>query len=234
MKHITYLMMACLALALASCKEHLDIQGTTSIPELEGRTLYLRVFADSDMQTVDSARITHGKFHFKGEAQDSTVMAILFLDDESLLPVVVEKDVPLQIILNENEHKTTGSALNDSLYAFIKRKSVLDEQLAELPRRESQMILNGYDHDEILAQLNQEAAVLSAQEDALVMRFIKDNMNNVLAPGVFMIITSSLPYPMLNPQIEELVTLGSPSFLNDPYVSEYLKLARENMEKINE
>jgi hypothetical protein len=39
---------------------------------------------------------------------------------------------------------------------------------------------------------------------------------------------------MLTPQIEELVTLASPQFLNDAYVQEYLRIARENMEKINE
>ena len=107
-------------------------------------------------------------------------------------------------------------------------------QLAELPRRESRMILEGIDHHEILLQLNQEAAVLTAQEDELVTRFIKDNMDNVLAPGVFMIVASGLPYPMLNPQIEELEALGSPRFLNDAYVKDFLKMAHDNMEKLNE
>jgi hypothetical protein len=126
-----------------------------------------------------------------------------------------------------------GCALNDTLFAFIRRKTLLDEQIAALPRRESRMILDGYDHDDILRQLSQEAAILNAQENELVVRFIKDNMDNVLAPGIFMVVTSSLP-PMLTPQIEELVTLASPLFLNDAYVQEYLRIARENMEKINE
>ena len=65
-------------------------------------------------------------------------------------------------------------------------------------------------------------------------RFIKDNMDNVLAPGVFMIVTSGLPYPMLNPQIEELEALGSPRFLNDAYVKDFLKMAHDNMEKLND
>ena len=160
-------------------------------------------------------------------------MVNLFMGDESLMPFVVDGN-PLRIIISENERKVEGSELNDSLFAFIRRKTALDRQLNELPRRESRMILDGMDHEEILMQLNQEAALLGQQEDDLVMGFIKANMDNVLGPGVFMIVTSNLPYPMLDPSLEELITLASPHFLADPYVREFVKKARENMERQEE
>lgn len=233
-RHLYLFIYICVALtALTSCKTHMDIQGTTSIPALEDRMLYLRVYRDGDLAVIDSTRIIHGKFHFTGEALDSTVMASLFLGDESIMPVVIE-DVPLTITLNENERRVEGSVLNDSLFAFIKRKTALDAQMAELPRRESRMILDGRDHEEILAELNQEAAALQVQDEKLVMGFIKANMDNVLGPGVFMIVTSNLPYPIMDPSLEELVTLASPRFLADPYVQEFVRMARENMEKLNE
>lgn len=224
----------CVALvSLTGCRAHMDIQGTTSIPSLEDRMLYLRVYRDGDLAVIDSTRIIHGKFHFTGEALDSTVMANLFLGDESIMPVVIE-DCPLSIVLDENERRVRGSVLNDSLFAFIKRKMALDAQIADLPHRESRMIFEGRDHDEILAELNQEAAQLQMQDEKLVMGFIKANMDNVLGPGVFMIVTSNLPYPILDPSLEELITLASPHFLADPYVQEFVKKARENMEKLNE
>lgn len=233
MKRLLYLVSAVL-LGLTSCQQKMDIQGNSSIPELEGRMLFLRVYADGDLQTLDSAEIIHGKFHFEGPVKDTTQMAFLFMGNESLMPLVLNGATPLEISISENERKVTGTALNDTLYAFIRRKSVIDRALAEIPRRESQMIFEGYDHDEIVMQLSQEAGILQAKEDEMITRFIKDNMDNVLAPGVFMIVTSNFPYPMLNPQIEELVTLGSLTFLNDAYVQEFLRMARENMEKMNE
>lgn len=234
MKRLLYLASAIL-LGLTSCQQKkMDIQGKSSIPELEGRMLYLCVYADGDLQTLDSAEIIHGKFHFEGPVKDTTQMAFLFMGNESLMPLVLNGATPLEIAISENERKVTGTALNDTLYAFIRRKSVIDSALAEIPRRESQMIFEGYDHDESVMQLSQEAGILQAKEDEMITRFIKDNMDNVLAPGVFMIVTSNFPYPMLNPQIEELVTLGSPTFLNDAYVQEFLRMARENMEKMNE
>lgn len=234
MKRFFFLMIPFMALAAAGCGGHkMDVKGTTTIPELEGKTLYLKAFLETDLQVIDSARIRHGQFHFNGTEPDSAVMANLFLGDESIMPIVLDGS-PLTVKLDAAEHKVTGSELNDTLFAFIARKTALDVQLAELPRRESRMILDGMDHDEIVRLLSQEASILNAKEDALVTNFIKDNMHNCLAPGVFMIVTSNYPYPMLNPQIEELLTLGSPQFVNNAYVREYVRLAKENMEKLNE
>lgn len=233
MKHLIYIVLAT-ALLLGSCQQtRMRIQGTTSVPELEGKTLYMRVYADGDLQVIDSARIQHGKFQFQGAEPDSAVMACLFLGEESLMPIVLDGS-PLVVKLEPAERKVTGSELNDSLFAFIARKSVLDELVAELPRRESRMILDGMDHREIIQLLSDEAAILNAQEDALISKFIKDNMHNCLAPGVFMVVTSNFPYPVLNPSIEEIIALGSPQFLNDAYVKDYIKMAKENMEKMNE
>jgi hypothetical protein len=222
------------ALLLGSCQEKkMDVQGTSTIAELEGKTLYLRVYADDDLQVIDSARIQHGKFRFQAAEPDSAVVACLFLGDESIMPIALDGS-SLNIRLDAAERKVSGSELNDTLFAFIARKTALDLQVAELPRRESRMILDGMDHNEILRQLSEEAAVLQQQEDALVTKFIKDNMHNCLAPGVFMIVTSNFPYPLMNPQIEELIALASPRFLNDAYVKDYIRMAKENMEKLNE
>ena len=230
MKYFLLLFASCV---LASCQTRMNIQGTTDVALLEGKMLYLRAFAVDDLTTLDSARVTHGRFHFTGSAPDSTVFASLFIEDESVMPVVLDNH-PLTVTLNENERRVVGSELNDSLCAFIRRKTSIDRQLAELPRRESRMILEGMDHDEILMQLNREASLLSDENAALVTRFIKSNMDNVLGPGVFMVVTSGFPYPVLNPQIEELITLASPFFLNDAYVREYVRIARENMERMSE
>lgn len=233
MKKFANILIIFVSLLITGCGNRVSINGTTSLHELEDRMLYLHLFEDGDLRIVDSTRIVHGKFQFSGAKIDSATIAFLYLEDMRLMPIVVEPN-PLSVTLNENEYSVDGSELNDSLFAFIQRKNNLDLQLAELPRKESQMILEGMDHDDVLIQLSQEAAILNAQEEELVMRFIKDNMDNVLAPGVFMMITYNIPTPMLNPQIEELATLGSSRFLNDPYVRNYLKRARENMENVSE
>ena len=155
------------------------------------------------------------------------------MDNSSVMPLVLE-DGRVEMKIGEISQSATGTPLNDTLSRFIQRKTQIDAQMAELPHRESQMIMDGIDHELIVRRLSEEAQELSAQNDRLVTRFIISNYNNVLGPGIFMILTSGLEYPIMNPQIEEILSDAPPYFLNNPYVKEYIKAAEANMKKIHE
>ena len=57
--------------------------------------------------------------------------------------------------------------------------------------------------------------------------FIVENFDNVLGPGVFMMMTSGYPYPVLTPQIEDIMSKATKKFKDDPYVKEYYRTANE-------
>jgi hypothetical protein len=90
------------------------------------------------------------------------------------------------------------------------------------------MFLDGIDEVTINQQLNLEAADIARREDSLVTNFIVENFDNVLGPGIFMMITSSYRYPVLTPQIEDIMSKATDKFKNDPYVKDYYEVAREN------
>ena len=94
--------------------------------------------------------------------------------------------------------------------------------------------MDGMEHDSILKILNAEADNINAETDRLITSFISRNYDNVLGAGVFMILTNNFPYPILNTQIETVLGMGTPYFLDNPYVKEYVKIATENMEKLRE
>lgn len=217
---------------LASCSEQYLVSGTSNVEGLEGRMLYLRVFKDSDMCAIDSSKVVHGKFKFRG-IMDSVMMASVFLDNSSVMPVVLEGgDVSVNI--DENMQSATGTPLNDSLSSFIKKKSQIDARMAELPTKQLRMIMDGIDEDQIHEELAEQARELEIENDKLITRFIRANYNNVLGPGVFMIMTNSFPYPIMNPQIEEIISQAPPYFKNNPYVKEYIRVAESNMEKLRQ
>ena len=68
----------------------------------------------------------------------------------------------------------------------------------------------------------------------LVKTFIQDNYENVLGPGVFLMLCNGFPYPLMTPLIEEIVDDAPDSFKNHHLVKEYVEAARANMEKMNE
>lgn len=217
---------------LASCSDQYLVSGTSNVEGLEGRMLYLRVFKDSDMCAIDSSRVVHGRFKFRG-IMDSVMMASVFLEESGVMPVVLESG-NVNIRIDENIQSATGTPLNDSLSNFIMKKSQIDARMAELPREKAQMIMNGIDEDLIDVELNEQARELEIENDKLITRFIRSNYNNVLGPGVFMIMTNSFPYPILNPQIEEIISQAPPYFKNNPYVKEYIRAAESNMEKLRQ
>lgn len=213
-----------------SCSKQYIVEGLSSVQQLEGEMLHLKVFHNNQMLTIDSSLVVHGKFSFNGPV-DSILMATLFLREACVMPLVLEDGV-VTMKIEEATQSATGTPLNDSLSFFIQKKMQLDAQLAELPRKESRMIMNGVDHQEIMRILNEESQSLIKEHDDLVTRFISTHYENVLGPGIFMILTNTLNYPVLTPQIESLLRGAPPSFLNHPYIKEYKQAAEENMKKL--
>ena len=60
------------------------------------------------------------------------------------------------------------------------------------------------------------------------------NYENVLGPSVFMMMCSTLPYPIMTPQIEDIIRTAPQSFKSTPLVREFLDKAKENMKLIEE
>ena len=154
-------------------------------------------------------------------------MANLFMDDESIMPVVLEKG-EIGIKIDNASQTVFGTPLNEKLYQFIDFHNQLDNQMNELAHKQSQMLLDGIEEEVINYQLNSEAAEIARREDSLVTNFIVDNFDNVLGPGIFMMITSGYRYPILTPQIEDIMSKATAKFKNDPYVKDYYQVATEN------
>ena len=231
MKKLCHLLLSSL-LVLTACKSQYMVKGSSNVDELEGQVLTLKVYVDGEMRSIDSTRVVHGRFNFGG-GMDSTMLANLFLGDMSLMPIVLEEG-EVNLNIEETRQTATGTPLNDSLSGFILRKTQLDAQMAELPHLEARMIMDGTDDDERMYQLRQQSKEIETESEQLIMHFIRANYNNVLGPGIFMILTSRLPHPILTPQIEQIITNAPPYFLGHPYVREYIQKAKEYEEKTKE
>lgn len=227
--HKILLAFATMAL-MASCANSYNVQGSSSISSLDGSKLYLKAVKNNELKSIDSCDIVHGQFHFSG-ILDTVRMANLFMDDQSIMPVVLEEG-EIVIKLDNAAQSVGGTPLNDKLYKFIDKHKQLDNRMSELSHKQSQMMLEGVDELTINEHLNAEAEKIAAEEDKLVTSFIVENFDNVLGPGVFMMITSGFNVPVLTPQIEDIMSKATDKFKNDPYVKEYYQVASENMAKM--
>ncbi len=230
MKKTIYLILS-LLLTLSSCVNSYNIQGSSNVSTLDGRMLFLKEYDGEDLSDVDSCDIIHGKFQFKGPL-DSIKLVTLFMDEQSILPVVLE-DGDISIKLDNTQRKVSGTPLNEKLFNFIEKYTQLESEYGELGHLESQAIMNGMDLAQINSQLSELAEQIAQQEDELITSFIVENFDNVLGPGVFFMVTASYLYPELSPWIEEIMSKATDNFKNDPYVRDYYIKAQQNQAIMN-
>ena len=216
---------------LSSCANTYNIQGTSNVSTLDGRMLYLKVLNDNEFKNIDSCDVVHGQFNFSGTF-DSVCMANIFMDDESILPLVLE-DGNITIKLNTTQQTVSGTPLNDKLFKLFSKYNQLNNQKAELLHTHDRAIMDGKNMDEVNAKLMVEAQKLSAQEDNLITTFVTENFNNVLGPGVFFMVTAGQRYPELTPWIEDIMSKATDKFKNDAYVKDYYQKAQENQAIMN-
>ena len=218
-------------LALSSCSSSFSVQGSSNISTLDGRMLYLKVLKNNEFKNVDSCDVVHGQFQFKGSI-DSTRMANIFMEDEQLMPIVLEGgDIVVKV--DDTEMTASGTPLNEKLYGFLKEYNKVIGEQADLVHQHDKDIMDGEDMNEVIPLLQDKELMLTAKQDSLVTHFVTDNYDNVLGPGVFFLVTISYQYPELTPWIEDIMSKATDFFKNDAYVKDFYQKAQQNQQIMN-
>lgn len=243
LQHILYWFMGMLC---ASCATQYHVEGVTDRGQLEGKMLYVKVFDKGDMVAIDSCQVRHGQLAFTG-VLDTAQFVTIYMNDEYVGPLVLEEGM-INVSLNELLSEVKGSPYNDSLNVFLGEfqrffhaRMQLSEEYQRCQKHNAQMILDGFSEEESslmcnerISQVMERLTQLDARQDALETNFIVQNSNNILGPGVFMLLTWKHPYPYLTPQIEEILLRSRPYLKTHPYVQRYVDAARKNMEKMRQ
>lgn len=221
-----------LLVLFASCSRKYKIEGTSSVTSLDGKMLFLKSLRDGQWVTVDSAEVVHGRFKMKGNV-DSVMMVTLYMDDEGIMPLVLE-DGKIDVSISNTQLTAKGTFLNNQLYEFIDKRNALEIKMDELDRKEARMVLEGARLDDVHDELMKEGEALAKEMHDYVKQFIIDNYENVLGPNVFMMMCSTLPYPIMTPQIEDIMRTAPQVFKENKLVKDFLSKAKENKRLIEE
>lgn len=114
---------------------------------LDGKMLYLKSLNDGEWVKLDSAEVVHGLFSMKGKI-DSVQMVTLYMDSESIMPIVLENG-KITVTISNSELKAVGTPLNAALYEFIGKRNQLEESISELEQEETRMVMDGGNLEEI-------------------------------------------------------------------------------------
>ena len=213
-------------LTLVACSTSYNITGTSLQSFYDGDMVYLRPLGGEDTKVVDSCKILHGTFTMSGPVDSVMCVRMFFGKSGDNIPVILEEG-NIQVIDLNNAMKVEGTPLNDKFYAFMTARDSLMFLLQELPRKESTMILDGYDHDEILRQLGEEEGGLRMAIDKLETDFVVANYDNVLGITYFLVLCDNaynqFGFPTTTPQIDEIYGRAPDSFRNHKDVKQYME-----------
>ncbi len=230
MKHLFALLLIFIT-ALSSCSDKYSIKGSSSQNMLDGKIAYIKQKGDSCYISLDSCKVVHGEFRMSG-ILDSIMCVSLFMGNDHCIPIVLEHgDISIKFV--NSSITIGGTPLNNALYSFLSSRDSLFMQLAELPDRESDMILAGYALEDIEQTMLRSAQELHRAVDKLETRFITNNFNNVLGVTWFLQLCNNAHrqygYPTTTPQIDEIYGLAPEHFRNDPQVEYYMQKVNDNI-----
>lgn len=215
------------ALMLVACSTSYNITGTSLQSFYDGDMVYLRPLGGADTKAVDSCRILHGAFTMTGPVDSVMCVRMFFGTSGDNIPIILEEGNIRVIDLN-NAMKVEGTPLNDKFYAFMTERDSLMFLLQELPRKESVMILDGYDHDEILRELGEEEGTIRMAIDKLETDFVTANFDNVLGVTYFLVLCDNaynqFGYATTTPQIDEIYGRAPDAFRENKDVKRYMSL----------
>lgn len=207
-------------LLLASCGNEYQVEGNSSVSRLDGKMLFVKVSNGKELIKVDSAEVIHGLFRMEGKI-DSTVIASLYMDDQNIMPIVIEKG-KIQIQIDNTLLVASGTPLNNKLYDFIARKNALEDRAYEVERMESRMIMDGKPFAEVEQEIAKERANLSDEYDKMVKDFVQENYENVLGPAIFQMMSNGYASRM-TPLMEQILKEAPESFKNHAMVRSLVK-----------
>ena len=230
MKATMKVLNAFLAIAtLVSCGNTYNITGTSNVSMMDGQKLYLQVPDGDNWKHVDSCDVIHGEFSFAGRI-DSAKWATIYLDDETATIPLILEDGDITVKINDSPSSTTrtGTPLNDKLNEFLRSFYQIDNDYENLSSRHSQHIMDGMSEEEANRRVAVASSKLDQRIDDLVMKYVTGNFDNILGPGIFIMVAQALyPQPVLTPWVEDVMSKATPEFKNNRYVKEYMESAKQ-------
>ena len=229
MKSILHISLGVLAVmaVMTACTMSYNITGSSMQSFYDGNMVYLRPIGGSDTRVVDSCKILHGSFNMSGSVDSVMCVRMFFGNSGDNIPIILEEGNIRVVDLNY-AMKVEGTPLNDKFYAFMTKRDSLMFLLQELPRKESKMILDGYDHDEILRELGEEEGGLRMEIDKLETDFVTSNFDNVLGLTYFLVLCDNaynqFGFPTTTPQIDEIYGKAPEEFKQNKDIKEYMTL----------
>lgn len=210
--------------SLSSCAGQYNIAGNASMPKINGQMLYLRDnFATETPRVMDSCQVVHGEFQFFGEI-DTAMFVQLYVGKESVIPVVLESGT-VKITVDNATQQVKGGKYNERLYKFFRKREQLQNELWELDQQYYSHLNNGTATKEVYNDLKKQGIKILNKINEMETKFVMDNYENPLGPGMFLMLGEAYPVPVMTDQLRKIYNAAPLSFKRNPRIIRFVRHA---------
>ncbi|MGL5272139.1 MAG: DUF4369 domain-containing protein, partial [Phocaeicola sp.] len=154
----------------------------------------------------------------------------LYMDNQDIMPVVIEKG-KIIISIENTRLCAKGTLLNNSLYEYIGKRNIIDENAYEVERMESRMIMEGKSFMEIEMTMNEARQGIMQEINALNKEFIQSNYTNLLGPTIFLIACEGYNSPVMPHFLKQVLDEAPACFRENYQVKSLVKAIRGFMKE---
>ncbi|MBO5703745.1 MAG: DUF4369 domain-containing protein [Bacteroidaceae bacterium] len=209
-------------LSLIACSNQYSISGDLSQGSIYGKKLYLTVVGEDEQRVyMDSCDVVHGQFVFSGPV-DSIVLGHIDVDGYTMMPIVIEHG-DMNVSVTHLGNNITGGALNQRLNNYFEKINAIQREWEILHQHRIRLMMTGALSIHELDKITQIEDSLNIQTEKLQTSFVIDNFDNVLGPGIFMMICNQYPVPIITPQVHFILKQAPTNFLRHPRISTFLQ-----------
>ncbi|MBP6610458.1 MAG: AhpC/TSA family protein [Paludibacter sp.] len=201
MKKLIYVL-AVMALVLAGCKSTAyKIEGSVKNVGQDGDFVYMKERINKVWSSIDSVKITDGKFSFVGECDSARVVYVFVenADGEEIREPLVLENGNIQLTIDTAASKVTGTAQNDILQKYMEAKKAMMVKADEIYKNFDDSTAT----DAERKALEQKMMAIEKEITEFDIQFATENVNTVV--GNFVFISSS--YSMNIEQKEKIIAL---------------------------
>lgn len=207
--------MAAILLVAASCTDNksYNVSGTFADKSLDGKNVYMGKLNDlqDNIVPIDTAIIENGKFSFKGDANDTSVVRFIMLDGQDL-----QVQNPVLFILEGGNIKISwdtlatvkGTKLNDQYQAYVDQRREVEKSMKFLMDEYELTLIKqrGQITPEQAESLEARREPITKKMGDITFDYIKSVINTPIGEFMFLALAESLG----KEQIEETLTLMTP------------------------
>jgi len=174
-------------LCACSNSNKFTISGTTSVPELEGKTVYLSKYEGRMLINIDSTEVKNNHFSFDGEVVKASLRVVR--PSESLaekIQKVVFILEPGKINLQADSLSTAnGTPLNDTLTAYNRATMDIQKSIEQLSDSYNKLSENNQASESVRKKMTDKIEQLEAESNKISEKFILHNLNNAAGAYIY-------------------------------------------------